>query len=198
MLPDLPALKRDVQKIFNRYLQIQRDKRLGMLSEFPKHIMHEGNSSRIVRPDGKVDETELKLASVEMSVKADEVVNLTFNECLARLDQLADDMARQMSAQFFGELNKTLDKAGQVVDQKGKPLDPDAIFAVFEKMQMDFDEHGIHHAPTIVIPPNLENSMKQVLHQIDRDPILQKRYDEIIMQKRMEWRDREAARKLVG
>lgn len=82
--------------------------------------------------------------------------------------------------------------------KKGKPLDPDAIFAVFEKMQMDFDEHGIHHAPTIVIPPNLENSMKQVLHQIDRDPILQKRYDEIIMQKRMEWRDREAARKLVG
>lgn len=114
--------QRDVQKIFNRYLQIQRDKRLGMLSEFPKHIMHEGNSSRIVRPDGKVDETELKLASVEMSVKADEVVNLTFNECLARLDQLADDMARQMSAQFFGELNKTLDKAGQVVDQKRKAI----------------------------------------------------------------------------
>ena len=40
--------------------------------------------------------------------------------------------------------------------------------------------------------------MKEIVEQEKRDPEIKRRHDEIMMKKWIEWRDREAARKLVG
>jgi len=198
MLPDLPCLKRDIQKALDRYLSVQVNARLGVFSKVPKHAMHEGDRTCVVRPDGSRDESELKKTSTEISVKLDDVPHLTLEKRLAMLNEIADQMARQMSEQFFGMLNEVLDKAGQVVDQKGRPLDAEAVFAVLEKMQLDFDETGEHNELSIVMPPALASKSTKVFEQMQSDQVLRKRYDEIMVRKRMEWRDREASRKLVG
>jgi hypothetical protein len=46
-------------------------------------------------------------------------------------------------------------------------------------------------------PANVERG-KAVFEQIEADSVLRKRYEEIMERKRLEWRDREASRKLVG
>jgi hypothetical protein len=197
MLPDLPRLKRDIQYALDRYLWGQVHARLGFFNEAPKHPIQEGNRLRIVRADGSIHESELKESSAEMSLKLDDVPRLTLEKRISILNDQAENIARQISTQLFKDLTEELDKSGQVVDQKGMPLTPEAIFAVLEKVQLEFDETGEHEV-SIVLPPALAPKAMEALKQIESDQTLRKRYEEVIARKRMEWRDREAARKLVG
>lgn len=198
MLPDLPKFKHELQSIFDQYLRRQVNIRLGVFNQSPKHIIHEGQEMRTSRADGSVAETNLKSASTEMTIKLEEIPTLSLDERVRRLDVLAEDMARQMSEHLFGTLNEDLEKAGQVVDRKGKPLDAEAIFEMIEKIQFDFNEDCETHNVSIVIAPSMREQMKEVMEQIETDPSLRKRHDKLMAKKRMEWRVREATRKLVG
>ncbi|HUT71923.1 MAG TPA: hypothetical protein VMW89_14740 [Desulfatiglandales bacterium] len=198
MLPDLPSLKQDIEQALYRYFQTQLNLRLGFFGEVPKYIIHECDRTRTLRADGTIDESKLKQASAELSLKSGEIPELTIKERKAKLNDMADQMAGQISKQLFGTLNEVLEKAGQVTDQKGKPLDAEAVFTVLETIELDFDETGKHKNLSIVVPPALAPKAKKVFEQIESDPILQKRHEEIMIRKRMEWRAREASRKLVG
>jgi len=198
VLPDIPSLKADIQRILDRYLRTQVNSRLGVFNESPKLIIHEGNRMRTVRADGSIDESELKQASAEMSINFEDIPNLALRDRLVKLNETADQMARQMSEHMFGTLNEILEKAGQVVDQKGKPLDAEAVFGLLETMEIEFDKGDGQMELSIVVPPALAPKMTEVFEHIHSDAILRSRYEEIILRKRMEWRDREADRKLVG
>lgn len=198
MLPDLPNLKRDIQRTLGRYLQRQVDARLGVFSQSPKHMIHEGDRMRTIRADGSKDESDLQKASAELTLKSDQIPALSVEERIKKLDNMAEQIARQMTEHMFGSLGATLEKAGQVVERKGKPFDAEAIFEALEKIQLDFDRTGNIQNLSIVVPPLLLPNAKKAFEQIQSDPLLQKRYEEIIVRKRLEYRDRKAARKLVG
>lgn len=197
MLPDLPDLKRDMQRILDQYLRNRTNQRLGVFGEAPKHFMHEGNRMRIRRANGSVEETKLKEASGELSLKVGDIPALTLKERIAKLDKVADQMADQIGTHSLKTLSEGLDKAGQVVDRKGKPFDAEAIFEVLEKLQIEFDESGKYDL-TILIPPALRPRAEELIRLFETDKNLQKRHADIMERKREEWRDREASRKLVG
>lgn len=197
MLPDLPRLKQDMKCILDQRLQNRINERLGVFGEIPKHFMHEGNRMRIRRANGSVEETKLKQTSGEMTLKVSEIPALTLQERIAKLDKVADEMADQMATHTMETLGEGLDKAGQVIDRKGQPFDAEAFFEVLEKVQMQFDKSEQSNL-TILLPPALTSRAKEILHLLETDKNVQKRYADIMERKREEWRDREAARKLVG
>lgn len=198
MLPDLPNLKSEIQKILDLYLAKQINIRLGFIGESPKQIIHEGNRTRVIREDGSVEETELQMASAEITLNIDDIPFFTPEKRLSMINETADKMAKNMSTMLLESLQGTLEKAGRVIDQKGKPLDADAIFSLFEFTQIDFDRAGMHVPFSLVLSPELFEKAAQTLERIKSDPKLRERYEEIMLKKRMEWLDREAARKLVG
>lgn len=199
MLPDLPKLKADIAQVFQIVFKNRLNAYLGVVGEVPRYIIKEGSNPVTIRPDDSRDETTLKAASAETIFTLEEIPNLSAKQRIARLDEAARDMANQISSHAFATIMDAVDKVGNVVDAKGKPFSAEAVFAVLEKIQMDFDDDGIKHKEiTIVIPPALTDRVKETMEQIHQDPELSKRYKEIIDKKRMEWRDREAARKLVG
>jgi hypothetical protein len=198
MLPDLPKLKRDIQHVLDRYLKLQTHSRLGVFQEAQKQIIHEGNRTRVIRADGSTEESLLRKASAEMEIKYDEVPRLTFESRLVKLNDIAEQMAMEMSKQLFGSLTDTLNKSGQSINNQGRPLDAEAIFSVLEKIQLEFDSSGQHKKLSIVLPPALIQKFHEVLKTIDNDPELSKRHEEIMQRKKQEWHDREASRKLVG
>ena len=153
---------------------------------------------RTIREDGSTEDSDLKEASVEFSLKFDDIPRLTLDQRIQKLNDIADDIARQTQAHLFTTLNTALDKAGQVVSQSGKPLDTEAVFKALEKIQMEFDENRNPAWPSIAAPPALLPRVKAVLEQIENDPALRKRHQAILERKWLDWRDREAARKLVG
>jgi hypothetical protein len=197
MLPDLPSLKQDIRRILDRYLQNRIDQRLGVFGELPKHYTHEGNRMRIRRANGSVEEIKSKETSGKLSLKLSDIPALTIKERMAKLDTIAEQMADQMATHTIKTLGEGLDKAGQVVDRKGKPFDAEAIFEVLEKLQIEFDKSEKSDL-TILIPPALTPRAREILQLLETDKNLQKRHADIMERKREEWRDREAARKLVG
>ena len=198
MLPDLPDLKNDIQHVLTKYLQHQINMRLGVFNESPRHTAHEGNRMRVIRADGSMDDSDFKESSSQMTIKIEEVSKLTVEERLARINSVADDMANQMSQHLFGRLKEAIDKTGNVVDRKGQPFTADAVFEMLEKMELEFDDSGKHHNLSIVLHPDVMPRAKAVFEQIESDAALNKRYEKIMERKRVEWRDREASRKLVG
>ena len=198
MLPDVPSLKNDLQFIVDRYLRNAVQRRLGPFSESPRHAIHEGTRLRVIRADGSVDESELKEASAEMTFPIAEIPTMTIAERVAKLEDVAESMARQMSTHFFTTLNDGLERAGQVVDRQGKRFDVDTLFAALESIQIDFGLDGKPKNLMFVIPPALAPRVKEVAEQAEKDPAVTRRYEELMARKWSEWRDREADRKLVG
>lgn len=199
MLPDLPKLKADVAQVFHIIFKNRLNAYLGVIGEMPQYIIKEGSNPVTIRPDASRDETTLKAASAETIFKAEEIPHLTAEQRVARLDDVARDMANQMSSHAFATINKAIDKVGNVVNGKGKPFSPEAVFEVLEKIQLDFEADGVKHKElTVIIPPAMSDRVRETFEQIHQDSELSKRYKEIIDKKREEWRAREAARKLVG
>ena len=198
MLPDLPKLKADIADKFHLFFVQRVNTCLGVVGEIPHCIIKEGRNPATIRPDSSKDETKLQKSSVETTFKSEEIPYLSVQERIARLDDAARKMAGQISTTAFATINEALDKVGNVIDGRGKPLSPAIFFEVLEKIQLDFDNDGNFKELTVVIPPEMTERFKEVMEKIQQDPELVRRYEEIINKKRMEWRDREAARKLVG
>ena len=198
MLPDLPNLKSELYEILRHFIHVGAHKRLGVFSECPKHIIHEGQSMRTIRADGTSDETNMQTASAEMTLQLSDIPTLTPQKRLEQLDKIAEEMARQMSQHLYENLEKKLDAAGRTISRAGKPLDAQAILEAFESMDMEFDESGAPSSLSISVAPNLVEAAHRAFEDISNDPDLSNRYKKILEHKRRDWRDREAARKLVG
>lgn len=198
MLPDLPALKRDIQCLLDRYLQQATNSRMGVFADVPRHRVHEGREMRIHRADGSVEDTAMKQASAEMVIKFEEVPHLSLQDRIKKLDVLAETMAQQMAEHLFGSLGESLEKAGQVVDGGGKPFSAETLFAVLEKLQVDFDKEGQPKNLQLVVGSALVPKLQEIAEQERLDPSLRSRHEEIMSKKWVEWRDREASRTLVG
>jgi hypothetical protein len=199
VLPDLPKFKVDIANVFHVIFKNRVNEYLGVIGEVPRNIIKEGSNPVILRPDASRDETPLKAASAETIFKLEEIPILSVEQRIAKLDTAAREMANQISSHAFARINEVVDRVGNVVDAKGKPFDAEAVFDMLEKIQMDFDDNGVKHKEiTVVVSPALTERVKATMEQIHQDPELSKRYKEIIDNKRVEWRAREAARKLVG
>jgi hypothetical protein len=198
MLPDLPQLKSQMRDVLMRYVQRRAHGQLGLFNEVPKHIIHEGNATRVIRANGEVEESDLMTASVQTEINEKDAQNLTHNERMRILNDLADRMAREMSTKLYAALGETLDKAGQTVDNKGRPFDAEAILSIFKKMDFEFDNQGQPSMPQISIGPESIEAAKKAISQLQTDPIFKNRFETLMVEKQADWRDREASRKLVG
>ena len=136
MLPDLPGFKQDLQHILNRYLRKAINERLGVFADVPRHTVHEGKDMRIYRADGTVEDSGMKEASAEMTMKFEDIPHMTVADRIVKINEIADAMAKQMSEHLYTSLNESLEKAGQVVDGKGKPFGVESVFAALEMMQV--------------------------------------------------------------
>lgn len=159
---------------------------------------HEGHRHRIVRADGSVVENEFKEASSKITLDLSQWDSITMEDIIAKIDAAAEEMESQMARHFFGEISKSVEEVGNAIDAKGKPFTAEMYLEALEKVQLDFYEDGTPHELTLVCSPKMAPRMKAELQRLHTDPELARRYNELIEQKRDEWRERENSRKLVG
>jgi hypothetical protein len=199
VLPDFPKAKAEISHRLTLFLRkralIQRG---AALSDIAGVIIHEGNSNRILGSDGDERVTKTREASAESIVKADEVPEMSFQQVLQRLDQIAASIGQQQAKHFFEEIGDAVDRVGNTVDAQGQPFSIEKYFEMLERVQIEFNEDGTARMPTLVTGPALEPKIKVVLDELHNNPKHRKRFSEIMMQKKEEWRAREADRNLVG
>ncbi len=117
---------------------------------------------------------------------------------MKHLDQMANDIAQAQMKAFFEQLGKMCAETGQTFDCGGQVLTAESLFQMMENMFINFDEDGKAHELTFVFGPQMAGRVKEILESLETDPDLKKQHDELMERKRMQWRDKEASRKLVG
>jgi hypothetical protein len=197
MLPDYPTVKDELRQFFSRWMKAGMERRLGPLSEIPRHRAFEGTAMSIIRSSGQEDLTPFEPYTSELHVTYEEVPKLTLPQILSRLDRVAQEMADQLARSVYKAASNAADKVGTVV-KSPQGFTPQTIFEALEKIEVPFDESGNPELPSIHLHPNDVKTLKESLQAIQNDPELRGRYHEILERKKDQWRVREAHRRLVG
>lgn len=193
----MPILKNEIAEKLRAFYAKRVNDYMGAINEVPRCFIKEGNRAVRVLPGGQIDEIELKRASVDITVSLKDVPHLSLSDRMDKFDKAAQDTAKQINKHSFDQIMKALEQGGNIVDSR-KELSAEACLEAVEKMHLDFDDNGNPRRLTVVVPPNMRQQAEKALEDLHNNPEHNKRYHEIILKKRIEWRDREALRRLVG
>lgn len=196
MLPDFPHLKKKLAKFLDARMKFVRD-RATPFSRAAAVYIQEGNCMKMVRADGSEETIEMKHHHAEIRISNDELENLSPDDIQRKFDEAAREMADQMTQTCFESINKAIAEVGNSVRYKGMPTVED-VFRMYETIDIDFDDSGRPMLPTLMCGKNMAEHLQTLHSQIESDPESNKRFANLMIRKKEEWRDREASRRLVG
>ena len=135
--------------------------------------------------------------AVPIEVKIEEIPELVGEKLFARVDAIAEETARQVSQVTFRKMDEVTREAGMTVDAAGGPPTKEIWLEMFQKMEIDFDPKTGKPELTLVMHPVMAEAMQRLWGEWKEASDFMRRYNELLTEKREEWRDRESRRKLV-
>lgn len=197
MLPDYPEFKKECVEIVRERLVKVRDdcvSPFGPNKEAANHF--EGDKFEVIRADGTGEPEPYTRVEENFFFKNAELEKLTLEQLLNKYSELGESMGRQQ----FGIMLNAISNAVQGTPNDVKTSEQDLVEQIFtslERIELDFDAEGQPSKLQTIAAPGMAERLREAHEKIENNPELKKRYDELINKKREEFRDREAARKLV-
>ena len=111
-----------------------------------------------------------------------------------KFDEMAVDFARQQFQIAIEEIDKATEKSGNRTEG---PLTPKLFFESTKMRLIPFNEKGEMENQMLILHPDKLKDFEKMFKEIEENEILKKEYDQIMEEKKREWRDRENSRKLV-
>ena len=199
MLPDFIEVKEKRRQRFNQMV----DRETEMLTPLLNHIrtvrQHEGRRLEYETVDGVQDviDYENRISSA-LRIHRNDLASMDEGRYLSKAKEMAQELAPQAMRHFFGMMDRWTAQAGTVTDAGGQPFTPMMLIESLEKVDIDFNERGQPQLPTLVANPKDQPNLEQKLAEAENSPEFQRRWNKLMQIKLMEYRDREADRKLVG
>lgn len=196
MLPDFMTQKRERFKNLNHGFTSE-SQRGTILSRIQTFRLHEGDRWTIFRDDGSQETMRLeKLETlIELSRKdIHENGEFAINNALYKSHK---DLRKSQKQLLYRRLNEVTEAAGNTVDAQGGPITAETLLQCWETMDFSFDEKGNWCQPTMIFNPVQSQRVAEAFEQLETDPDLKSKLDDLIRRKREEWNVREANRKLV-
>jgi hypothetical protein len=198
MLPDYPIFKKNLEDKLTERVRLISELGNIPFSEIRHQKIFEGTSGALVREDGAKEEIEMHTLSEQMVWRYDEIMTLTPEAVLMQIDKVGQAMGDKKAKMTIAEIDKAVTRIGNVVNAQGGKFGPKHFFEIVRKIIVPFDEFENPIFPTVVAGEKASNDIKRVMAEIDSSDQLKREFSDLLEQKRMEWRDREAARSLVG
>ena len=195
MLPTHPKLVRDRQNRNMDTVRARVRQLSPMIGLIKSRQQFEGRSSAIQREDGKLDETPIHRASGEVAIKREMLVDFNEATVARHLEEMAEQLARDMSEQFQQRMSEVTAATGNVVDGGGKPFSEDTFLDGMEVMEHNFGKDGSWKPPTMIVGPGMA---EKIAAAGEMSAAGNKRLKAILERKRDDHRRREASRILVG
>jgi len=196
MLPRIARLDEEFGDAIRAYIQA-RSRRRGILNQIASHVIHEGASNSISRSPLDNEPTKMVEAGAEARIGFDEIESVDANYILNKANEIADQFERHFSTHLFETMDDVTKKTGLRYDGGGRPLTNDALIEALSQMNIDFDQSGNANV-SIVAPPAMAATFQKLHAEMDKDPVLRKRWDGMMEKKRDEFRTREINRNLAG
>ena len=198
MLPDYEQLKKEIMEMLTFFLRKRVKHHFPALRVVQQRRIFEGEGSTMVREDGVRDETQMKKISAPISIKYDDIPGLSCPDLLMKLDEVAHELADQQAKHFYETIKECVDKSGRAKNAGGKAFSKEMYLDLMRGITLHFDHDGNPRLPQLHVSPAAYPKIKNVLDQASLDPEFIKAYQQIISEKREEFRVREGSRKLVG
>jgi hypothetical protein len=196
MLPRIASLEAEFSDALTRYVQ-QRSRSDGLLREIRAHVIHEGAASTIQRSPTDSEKTEMFAAQAETTMRFDEIEAVDMNYIIKKANEIAEHFGRKFSESLFQTMDDATAKTGQRVDARGAPLTNEAIMKMLSMMPIEF-EKSQHGDITIVTAPEMLPRFQMLERELNENPELRKKMNDLMDQKRNEFREREINRNLAG
>ncbi len=198
MLPDFPKLKKDIHKYFlvDQFEQARMSDPL--LARIRHYMQHEGDQGSYETMDGHKKDKNYQQFHSEYQITVDDITNSGFEIVLKKFYDMGMDASSQMAQYSFTEIGKVIDETGNSIDAKGQKWTKELFLESIKKILIDFDEEtGQAIMPTMYIHPSQADNVRQMIQDAESDPQHKIEFDKIMEQKKQEFYDREANRKLV-
>ena len=197
MQETIPGLEGELESLVAKFLEDEIRSHNPGFGDVERHRVFEGDHSSITRPNGDQDDTIYRESSAASEIPSEKILYSSLPQILACFAPAIKEMAGDQASLFFEVMDNATKKTGNVVDGKGKPISFDLILETLEKIQIDFDQNGDPLMPTMMISPAMRPRLEELMRHPDRDQF-ERKQKQLIDKKRLEWRDREANRTLVG
>ncbi len=198
MLPDYPNIKSILSKHFLDYIFQEKDKMIYPFSEAPRHKSFEGNLTRYIREDGTVENSKYEEYALNFEINLKDINNLSLQDIFKKLQEIAYELAKKEIDLFNKAIDHAATNVGNKFDIEGEPLQVEHFFRMLDKIHIEFDKDGKPIMPSIIAGKSAAEAFLELSDSIESTPDYKVRYEQLIEKKRMEWNDRETARKLVG
>jgi hypothetical protein len=197
LLPDFPKEKKKLMERWNQYLVRKHQEYLGFFSTINSYRHYEGKEWLMERPDGSLDSSEYRLIEAEFIINDSEVPYLTPLQIAEKIDRVAEEMAKNQAHHLLQTIHEAAIAVGNIVDSGGQPLTKELFLKVVDRIMMEFDRAGNPQYPSIVMHPDLWESIKDDAQHWETDVEFMAKHKAILDRKREEWRVRENHRKLA-
>jgi hypothetical protein len=196
MLPDYPEFKKRLTRLLLRRLdeQIRSEP---MLQQVRRIQYFEGDSYQSGVESGEVSGAKFTEVAAAFTPNRTAVIEKGPGAIVDNIDEIAKDIQKQQAELIFTHIASTSEKAGTSVDAKGRPFDFDMFIEALERIQIEFDEEGKPLMPSFYVNQIVAQKIAAQIPEWKRNPDYKRRMDDLIEQKRKEWRDRESRRRLV-
>ena len=196
MLPDFPALKSEIFKIVAANLNHRVQSGDPVLAQIKHFKQNEGTRMSYQQlGGGKVEEGFEKIGA-EFSIDLKDVPDLVGDKLDKKLEEIARELIAISARSFFKKMGEITEKAGTSIDAHGKPVSPEMLLQMIGTVQLEFDSDG-NPTQSFVVHPDMIPALKKVAEEIENDPQLKRRHEEILERQREAWSARESNRKLV-
>jgi hypothetical protein len=167
-----------------------------ILSQIRQFTQHEGRDLRYDRLESEPAERGPSRIQALIEVPIAEVPQMVGERFEEKLMDIAADLARQQAQLFFESVARDSKEVGTAYDAAGRPLSGGMLLDIIGQVQEEFDERGRSQSQ-FVIHPDMSPALRRAGEEIENDPALKKRQEEILKRKREEWLARESNRRLV-
>ena len=197
MLPDYPKVKALLSKALIRQIDLSRRCHLGPFNEMRTSIIHEGESGQILREDGSIGEITPKrvLSEVFLPGSLSDFEETSPADILEMMKEIGRKLAVEQEKIIIDTVEEACKAAGTITSLQSDPIE--GLLESVGKRFIEFDEAGQPIFGVCVANPETMPKVQDLWNRIFATPELKSRFDNLIEQKRRQFLDREASRKLV-
>jgi len=197
LFPDFP----DVQEAVNRIVQVAVQRQISiaspMLSLVRNFCQHEGKGWLLRRSDGSESRSDFQVFEGSASISREDLKSFNTDAIRRFIEDMADQLARHQSQHMLARISEVVEAAGNTVDVGGE-LTQESLLEMFRRKRTEFDPETLNPTGEVfIVNPETLKKIEPKLREWESDPAFRARYDAIMEEKRREWREREANRKLV-
>lgn len=196
MLPDFPNAKAEVMKGIYRRIKALELEIAPVFAEMGSYIQHEGRTLVYEQAEFGTKTQEAEEHQIAVQIRFDEVPQLTGQNLDDKLRGIAKQTTEANMKVFYARMDEATEQTGNRFDAAGQPMSGKMLLDFMEMGEWGFDKSGKSNM-SFLIHPSMSPTLKKASDEVENDPELKRRHDDIVRRQRDQWLVRENRRKLV-